>query len=102
MNHATLDLRLLVSLGLTEASAGIVMEELESLRRQLHQSDLNFNALEAQNTRLREALDRLASSEAFDMPRTVRLPSDEELIRRIEFARESLKPSAPGTSDSQR
>jgi hypothetical protein len=40
--------------------------------------------------RLREVLERLGSMEAFDVARGVRLPTDKELLARIDFARAAL------------
>lgn len=46
--------------------------------------------LREENARLREALTRLASSQAFGSPRAIDKVKDEELILRMEFASQAL------------
>ena len=58
--------------------------------RLLHKSAHYIDQLEAQNTHLREALERLASNEAFTVPR---MASDEERARMF-FALDALKAAA--------
>lgn len=56
--------------------------------------------LRKDNRMLREALQRLASMEAFAAPRAVHASNDEELLLRIDFARAAvakLRVSVPGS-----
>lgn len=51
---------------------------------------------EAEVVRLREALTRLGSVEAFDVPRVMSPTADAELLARIDFARAALAINQPG------
>ena len=53
-------------------------------------AEATISSLRAENERLRAALLRLGSIEAFDMPRVIDERADAELLARIDYARAAI------------
>lgn len=78
-----------------------IVDDLADLHRQAtHEPSHYYAAKTAERAireieRLRAALTRLGSVEAFDVSRVIDARRDKELIMRIDFARDTLEQNAP-------
>ena len=71
-----------------QAKVAEQFESIDTLQRYHHK---RYAALQADVERYRKVIERLGSSEAFDVSRGFKRPQDDELIARMDYAKAALK-----------